>query len=122
MLLSVQSKLNRYSVVGSLVYGLVCVLTIASEISGPIEMVARFLSAALFYFVMYLLYVRYKETTRYLWAHKIRTVCVVVGGLVIAINLATIAYMLINHVSYIDANEAIAQYLGTFFYNIPFLP
>lgn len=71
---------------------------------------------------MYLLYVRYKGTLRYLWAHKIRTVCVIVGAWVIAINLATIAYMFTNHASYIEANEAIAQYLGTFFYNIPFLP
>jgi len=122
MLLSLQSTLNRYSIIGSLVYGLVCVLPTASEINSPIELIARFLCAALFYFVMYLLYVEYKATFRYLWAHKIRTVCVIVVGWAITVNLATIAYMLQFHVSYEIANEAIAQYVGIFFYNIPFLP
>lgn len=122
MLLSAQPKLNRFSIIGSLIYGLLCVVSAGPQVINTIGYTGNFLCAALFYFVMYQLYAEHKEKFRYMWHTKIRTICIVMGGLIIASNLATIIYMLINHVSYDVANEVIANYMYTFFYSIPFLP
>lgn len=118
----VQSKLNRYSMIGSLLYGLFCVSCPTPEVIEVIGSVLYFLSAASFYFVMYIFYSENKELFTYMWSHKTRTLFMLIFGFFIVINSIILLYMLLHKVSYEYAGDMVASYVGQIFYYMPFLP
>lgn len=119
---TISSRLNRYSLIGSFLYGLLCAFSATPEIFRVIGYVAYFLSAALFYFTMYVLYTIYKEpilNLRHNFLKKSLPFLLKFSFFITAIN---IIYMVIYRVSFSEAVDQIANYIGTFFYYIPFLP
>lgn len=117
-----RTKLNSFSIIGSLVYGLFCASFPTPEVVAVIGHIAYFLSAALFYFSMYVLYSENKELVSRLWKNKIRNSGIFIFGLTIVCVPANCIIMVVNHISYDAAADILANYLGNFFYYIPFLP
>lgn len=117
-----RSKFNKASIIGSLIYGLFCASFPTPEVVAIIGRIPYFLTAALFYFSMYVLYSEHKELVSDLWKNKLRTIGIFIGGLTVVLTTVNVIYMVANHVSYNVAGDAIANYLYTFFYYIPFLP
>jgi len=116
------TKLNWFSVIGSLVYGLFCASFPTPEVVAVIGHVAYFLSAALFYFFMYVLYSIHKESILKLRNNFFKKF--VLGCLIfcLIVLMVSMIYMFVYHVSYSEAVDVLATHISTFFYYIPFLP
>jgi len=118
----VETKLNGFSIIGSLVYGLFCAFFSTPEVVAVIGYIAYFLAAALFYFAMYVLYSEHKELISRLWKKKIRSGGIFIVGLMTFFCSLTFIYMIVNHVPYFVAGDMMATDVSHFLYYIPFLP
>lgn len=114
-----KSKLNYFSVIGSVLYGLFCASNPTPEVVAVIGYVLYFLLAATFYFAMYVVYSQSKQLS---WLHILKSACKLIVGIFGLITTASVLYMLFNQVSYDCATSVIASYIGNFFYYLPFLP
>lgn len=118
-----RAKLNNYSIVGSLLYGFLCVLASAPEVYGGIIGSAFcFLSAALFYFAMYVFFSQHREMMSRLWKNKFKYIGILILCLVIVSNGACLMYMYVYKVSLEVAIEKITLAAWSFGCHIPFLP
>jgi hypothetical protein len=117
-----KTKLNRFSIIGSLIYGLLCTSYPTPEIIAIIGCIPYFLSSGLFYFTMYILYSEHKAFVSRLWENKIRNAGIFVLILFVVPNVASSIYMLTNHVPFNVAADRVATCISNFFYYIPFLP
>ena len=116
------TKLNRFSVVGSLVYGLFCASFPTPEVVAVIGYIAYFLSAALFYFAMYVFYSMYKESILKLRHNFFKKIVLGLLMFYLIVLVVSMVYMFVYHVSYGEAVDMLATHISTFFYYIPFLP
>lgn len=117
-----KTKLNRFSIIGSVLYGLFCASFSTPEVVAVIGHILYFLSAALFFFAMYILFSEHKALGSCLWKNKMRYSGIFIVGVTIFSVTTSSMYMIVNHVSYSVAVDAVANSVGNFFYYIPFLP
>lgn len=118
----ISSRVNRFSLIGSFSYGLLCVFSSTPEILHAIGYVAYFLSAASFFFIMYVLCSVYKVSILSIRHHFFRKLLFFLLILVVIVTSVNLINMMIYNVSYAVAGEYTAMGMYKFFYYIPFLP
>jgi len=113
---------NKFSLIGSLLYGLLCVFSPVPEVLHAIGYFAYFLVAAAFFFAMYALCAVYRGSIASFRTHFFRNLVIF---LLICFGIATVAaclYRGIYSVSYAEAVEQVSRGVAKFFYYMPFLP
>jgi hypothetical protein len=111
-----KSKLTYFSVIGSILYGLMCASYPTPEVVAVIGHVAYFLSAALFYFAMYVIC----SPCSFKKIIKIFAGCIL--SFMAMILFTSIIYMQINNAPYIEANDVVTIFFSRILYYLPFLP
>ena len=116
-----RSKLNKYSVIGSLVYGVICVTgtIMTPEITSKTIYVLGFISACMFYFAMYVLYSRRKKRT---WKELGMFIINIFIKYSIAHASLAMFYMVLFSISFGAAIDMVARHIADVGYYIPFLP
>lgn len=110
------AKLNWFSGICSVVYGLICASNPTPETVAVITTPVYFLSAAIFYFLMYCLW------TSYTWQQKTVVFVKFAFVFIISTNAFNFSYMAIHKVSYTEADAVIGRFVNGAAYYCPFLP
>jgi len=111
------SKLNKFSIIGSIAYGAICAFTTIFIPNPPFRFysIYTFIAAALFYFGMYIWYTKRKRRT---W-HELRMLILSISiKFIIGYVAVILVYAILFRVSLDTAINNIANII----YYTPFLP
>lgn len=110
------SKINIYSVIGSIFYGLICVSNPTPEVVAVIGHPIYFLTAALFYFGLYVIYALSG------WKKFLTGIGIFLLGYMIVIIGGTILYMIVQQAPYEYASDVVIMRICRVIYYMWFIP